>query len=115
MWVLLLSEVADGKRGEGSRGGCIAAEVPQKAKGLYMDKKEGKAPAALPGAPAVRSAKDKGQETSEGWKGAVAVENFSHIREEEKRVIIMDGSVAGPRKKQQFSHVGLISTSVLSE
>lgn len=69
MWVLLLAEGVDGKRGEGSRDGPIVAEVPQKAKGLYMDYKEGKVPAALPWTPAVRSIKDKGQETSEGWKG----------------------------------------------
>lgn len=48
-------------------------------------------------------------------RGWVAVEKFSHMRKEDKRVRIMDGSVAGSRKKQQFSQVGLISTFVLSE
>lgn len=58
------------KEGRRVSGWTCCAGVPQKTKGLYKDSKEGKAPAALPWAPAVRSTKDKGQETSEGWKGA---------------------------------------------
>lgn len=87
----------------------------RKQKGCTWTRRKGKLQQLSQGLLQSGAPRTKGQETSEGWKGAVAVENFSHIREEEKRVIIMDGSVAGPRKKQQFSHVGLISTSVLSE
>lgn len=68
VWVLLLAEGVDGKRGEGSGDAHVVAEVPQKVKGLHMDYKEGKAPAALPWAPAVRSTKDKGLWRMErGW------------------------------------------------
>lgn len=55
-----MAEGVDGKWGERCWGGHVIAEVPQKVKGLYMDYKEGEAPAALPWAPAVRSTKDKG-------------------------------------------------------
>lgn len=64
--MLLLAEGVDGKGGEGPQDGHVVAEVSQKAKQLYMDNKEGKAPAALPGAPAVRSTKDTAQEASKG-------------------------------------------------
>lgn len=87
-----MAEGVDGKRGEGSWDGPIVVEVPQKAKGLYTDFKEGRALQQLShgllqsGAPRTKSRKPLRERA---W---VTVENFSHKREDEKKIIIRDGN-----------------------